>query len=126
MLCCRKQIFISVFYEFELPRKVFRVVLGIRTQILVQRADSHHVFFAQFETHDFQILGKVVWLGTRDGNQIALNNPTKYDLRSSFIVFLGQFFQKREANNVNIALSERAPCLYLYAKFMVDGNVLFA
>ena len=77
-----RELSFSVFPRLLLPRKGFGVVKDIRTQILIQAADCLHVLVGERESHDAQILGKVVGLGTGDGNQAALYNPSEHYLRA--------------------------------------------
>ena len=72
----------------NLPRECFGVVENIRAQVLVQGTDGLHVIIGERERHDFQILGKVVGLGSWNRNQPSLHNPAEHHLRGGLLVFL--------------------------------------
>ena len=70
-----------------LPRKILRIIQYIRTQIPVQATNSSHILIRESKLHNFKVLSKVIWLGTRYCYKTTLNNPAKYYLRCSFIIF---------------------------------------
>ena len=70
-----------------LPRKILRIIQYIRTQIPVQATNSIHILIRESELHNFKVLCKMIWLGTRYGDKTTLNNPAKHYLRSCLIIF---------------------------------------
>ena len=67
----------------------------------------------------------MVGLGTGDGNQVALHNPTEHNLRGRLLIFRGQRLQERMPDDVDVALSEGALGLDLYTQRVVVSDVLF-
>ena len=96
-----------------LPRKILRIIQYIRTQIPVQATNSSHILIRESKLHNFKVLSKVIWLGTRYCDKTTLNNPAKHYLRCCFIIFCSKRLKQWMPHDINITLSERSPSLNL-------------
>ena len=67
----------------------------------------------------------MIWLGTRYCYKTTLNNPAKYYLRCSFIIFSSKRLKQWMPHDIDITLSERSPSLNLNTQFLVICNVFF-
>ena len=92
-----------------LPGEVLGVVVLVGTEVLVEGVDGAHVLGLELEGEDLEVLGKVVGLGARDGDEAALDDPAKDDLRRGLLVALGEALDDGIAHDVDVALPERSP-----------------
>lgn len=67
-------------YKNELPREGVGIVEFARPPVLIERVDALHILLRECEVHDFKILSKMIGFGTRDGDEIALDDPTEHHL----------------------------------------------
>lgn len=66
--------------ERGLPGEGVGVVEGGGTTILIEAIDERHVLGSELKMEDIEILLEVVGLGTGDGDETTLDDPSEHDL----------------------------------------------
>lgn len=110
--------------ERGLPGEGIGVVEGGGTAILIEAIDERHVLGSELKMEDIEILLEMVGLGTGDGDETTLDDPSEHDLRRGLAIARGYLLEKRMAGHVDVALTKGGPTHNLDTKLTIVGCIV--